>query len=181
MDRKIKFLVIDVDGTMTDAGIYYDENGNELKKFCTKDAAGFFAAHKVGMQIMVLTGRECSATTRRMKEMKVDYLCQNVKDKVSYLRNFMEEKGIKKEELGYIGDDLNDLQPMKLAGFVGCPGDSCAEITEIADYVSPIRGGYGVVTFLAGAIFFHEKNLKNKAIDLFLVLLGMIFLYLGTK
>lgn len=167
MDRKIKFLVIDVDGTMTDAGIYYDENGNELKKFCTKDAAGFFAAHKVGMQIMVLTGRECSATTRRMKEMKVDYLCQNVKDKVSYLRNFMEEKGIKKEELGYIGDDLNDLQPMKLAGFVGCPGDSCAEITEIADYVSPIRGGYGAVRDIVEHMLRKSGEWENAISDIY--------------
>ena len=77
----IKVLVIDVDGTMTDAGIYYDETGNELKKFCTKDAAGFFAARIVGIKTMVLTGRECAATTRRMKELKVDYLCQNVKEK----------------------------------------------------------------------------------------------------
>ena len=58
----------------------YDENGNELKKFCTKDAAGFFAAHSVGIKIMVLTGRECAATTRRMTEMKVEYLYQNVKN-----------------------------------------------------------------------------------------------------
>ena len=61
---KIQLLVIDVDGTMTDAGIYYDQNGNELKKFCTKDAAGFFAAKKSGIEIMVLTGRECAATQR---------------------------------------------------------------------------------------------------------------------
>ena len=64
---KLKYFVIDVDGTMTDAGIYYDDHGNELKKFCTKDAAGFFTAHQVGMKIMVLTGRECPAVTRRMQ------------------------------------------------------------------------------------------------------------------
>ena len=81
--QKIKYLIIDVDGTLTDAGIYYDENGNELKKFSTKDAAGFFAAHQVGIQILILTGRACAATTRRMKEMKVEYLVQNCKDKVT--------------------------------------------------------------------------------------------------
>lgn len=145
MERNIKFLVVDVDGTMTDGGIYYDESGNELKKFCTKDAAGFFAAHNVGMQVVVLTGRECAATTRRMKEMKIDFLCQNIKDKRSYLKDFMKEKGIKKEELGYIGDDLNDFPPMRLAGFVGCPADSCPEIISLADYVSPIKGGHGAV------------------------------------
>lgn len=145
MEDKIKLWIIDVDGTMTDAGIYYDENGNELKKFCTKDAAGFFAAHAVGMKIMVLTGRKCAATTRRMVEMKVDYLYQNVKDKTGFLKKFIDENAIKKEELGYIGDDLNDLVSMKLAGFIGCPADSCVEVQSIANYISPVNGGHGAV------------------------------------
>lgn len=143
--KKIKYLVIDVDGTMTDAGIYYDENGNELKKFCTKDAAGFFAAREAGIQTMVLTGRECAATSRRMKEMKVDYLVQGCKDKVKYLAGFMEEKRIGKEEIGYLGDDINDLSAMNLCGFAGCPADSCREVMERADYVSTVKGGHGAV------------------------------------
>ena len=130
---------------MTDAGIYYDEHGNELKKFCTKDAAGFFAAHQVGMKIMILTGRECAATTRRMTEMKVEYLVQNCKDKVTYMKEFMEQSGISKDEVGYLGDDLNDLPGMHLCGFGGCPEDACAEVKERADYVSGIKGGYGAV------------------------------------
>lgn len=143
--KKIKYLVIDVDGTMTDAGIYYDEHGNELKKFCTKDAAGFFAAKKAGIKILVLTGRECAATSRRMEEMKVDYLVQNCKDKVSYLRNFMDEKQILKEEIGYLGDDLNDLAPMGFCGYVGCPCDACEEVKNRADYISNANGGAGAV------------------------------------
>lgn len=142
---KIKYLVIDVDGTMTDAGIYYDEHGNELKKFCTKDAAGFFAAKKTGIQVMVLTGRECEATTRRMNEMKVDYLVQNCKDKMTYLTQFMKDNGISRDEMGYLGDDLNDLPPMSMCGFVGCPADACLEVRERADYISNVKGGYGVV------------------------------------
>ena len=143
--NKIKYLIIDVDGTLTDAGIYYDENGNELKKFCTKDAAGFFAAHQVGIQIMILTGREGAATTRRMKEMKVEYLVQNCRDKVTYIQDFMRENHINREEIGYLGDDLNDLPGMSLCGFAGCPADACAEVKEKADYVSDIKGGYGAV------------------------------------
>lgn len=143
--ENIRLWVIDVDGTMTDAGIYYDEQGNELKKFCTKDAAGFFAAHRAGMEIMVLTGRECEATKRRMKEMKVDYLCQDIKDKIGYLQEFVAKHGLTKEQIAYIGDDLNDLPAMKMAGFVGCPKDSCEEILVRADYVSRKKGGQGAV------------------------------------
>ena len=142
---KIEYFVIDVDGTMTDAGIYYDDSGNELKKFCTKDAAGFFTAHAVGMKIIVLTGRECKAVTRRMQEMSVEFIFQNIKDKKNFLISFLKEHGIEKEQLGYIGDDLNDLPAMSLAGFVGCPKDSCEEILERADYVSDYCGGSGVV------------------------------------
>lgn len=143
--KKIKYLVIDVDGTMTDAGIYYDEHGNELKKFCTRDGAGFFAAKQAGIRIMVLTGRECQATARRMQEMKVDYLVQNIKDKVAYLKEFMSTNNLTSEEMGYLGDDLNDLQSMMLCGFVGCPQDACREVKEAADYVSDIKGGHGAV------------------------------------
>lgn len=141
----IRYLVVDVDGTMTDGGIYYDEEGNELKKFCTKDAAGFFAAKRAGIRTIVLTGRRCGATARRMEELEVDFLFQGVKDKWHFLKQFMKEYHIRKEELGYIGDDLNDLFPMGLAGFVGCPVDSCPEIKERADYISPVKGGHGAV------------------------------------
>lgn len=148
----IKYLVIDVDGTMTDAGVYYDEHGNELKKFCTKDAAGFFAAKKAGIKILVLTGRECAATTRRMGEMKVDFLVQKCKDKVAYLETFLREQGVTWEELGYLGDDLNDLAGMRRSGFSGCPVDACEEVKAQADYVSTVKGGYGAVRDIISAL-----------------------------
>lgn len=150
--ERIKYLVIDVDGTMTDAGIYYDEHGNELKKFCTKDGAGFFAAHQAGIRLMVLTGRECQATTRRMQEMKFDYIVQNIKDKSAYLEDFMKKNGIRREEIGYIGDDLNDLPPMKLCGFAGCPADACEEVQAYVDYVADIKGGNGAVRDVIRAV-----------------------------
>lgn len=160
---QIKYLIIDVDGTMTDAGIYYDEHGNELKKFCTKDAAGYFAAQRAGMKLMVLTGRECQATTRRMQEMKFDYIIQNIKDKELYLKDFIRKNGISREELGYIGDDLNDLPPMKLCGFTGCPEDACEEVKAYADYVSGIKGGYGAVRDIISVVL-KERGEWEKAI-----------------
>lgn len=162
--KKIKYLIIDVDGTLTDAGIYYDEHGNELKKFCTKDAAGFFAAHQVGMKIMILTGRECAATARRMTEMKVDYLIQDCKDKINYIREFMREHDISQAEIGYLGDDLNDLPGMDLCGFVGCPLDACEEVKLKADYVSEIKGGYGAVRDIV-AYLLKQRGEWKKAIS----------------
>ncbi len=141
----IKYIILDVDGTLTDAGIYYDDLGNELKKFCTKDAAGIFTARTAGITVLVLTGRECKATTRRLTELGVTELHQGIKDKVGWLKEWMSSNNIKKEDIGYIGDDLNDLGPMNLCGYIGCPQDSCTEIKEIANYVSPVSGGHGAV------------------------------------
>ena len=77
--------------------------------------------------------------------MQVEYLIQNYKDKVSYIRKFMSDNYVSKEEIGYLGDDLNDLPGMGLCGFAGCPADACSEVKVCADYVSGIKGGYGAV------------------------------------
>lgn len=142
---EIKLLVIDVDGTMTDGGIYYDASGNEIKKFNTKDAAGIFAARCAGIKTMVLTGRKSFAVEKRMKELKIDYVYQGISDKKCFLSKFMINNGLRKECIGYIGDDLNDWEPMQLAGVVCCPGDACDEVKQISNYVAKTSGGYGAV------------------------------------
>ncbi len=142
---KIKYLVLDVDGTLTDSGVIYDENGNELKRFSTKDGTGFNMAHAAGMKIIVMTGRECKATIRRMKELKTDFIFQNVKNKEQFLSEFLIKNGIGKDEVAYVGDDLNDYKAMKLCGFIGCPTESAPEIKQLADYVTRVKAGYGAV------------------------------------
>lgn len=142
---KIKHIVMDVDGTLTDSGVYYDNTGNELKKFSTKDGTGFVAARYNDIRLIVITGRECMATTRRMKELGVDYIFQNVRDKYECLKTYMTENSVSSDEIAYIGDDLNDLECMSLCGFIGCPADSCKEVLDIANYVSTKDGGHGAV------------------------------------
>ena len=161
-DLKVVFL--DVDGTMTDSGIYYDDSGKEWKKFSTRDFAGIMAAHYIEIKIIVLTGRECEATTKRMKEMKVDALFQNVKNKLDFVKEYIVETGLDREEIGYIGDDLNDYAAMKIAGFKGCPADACEEIKNIADYISPLYGGKGVIQDIFRYIL-ESKDLWNNFIE----------------
>ncbi len=165
--NKLKYLIIDVDGTMTDSGIYYDDSGNELKKFCTRDAVGFFAAKKYGIKTIIITGRECKATTRRLAELKADYVFQNVKNKTEFLKKYMEENKIEKSTIGYIGDDLNDLQAMKEVGFVACPSDGISEIKEIAQYISSVKGGSGVVTDVVRHLFEKYGVWKEVIADLY--------------
>ncbi len=142
---EITHLVMDVDGTLTDSGVYYDDAGHELKKFNTKDGAGMKVAKAAGIVLIVLTGRECEATVRRMKELGVDILIQNVKDKKRWLMDYMAENALNTSQLGYIGDDINDLSAMELCGFIGCPADACREVKEIATYIASVEGGHGAV------------------------------------
>jgi len=141
----IKHLVIDVDGTLTDAGIYYDSLGNELKKFSAKDGTGFNIARAAGIKLIILTGRESDATLRRMTELKADLILQGIKEKTESLKAYISENSISNKDIGYIGDDVNDLQAMRLCSFIGCPNDACKEVKSLANYISPINGGYGAV------------------------------------
>ena len=160
----LKYIILDVDGTLTDGGVYYDDTGNELKKFCTKDGTGIIAAQTAGIKIVVLTGRECKATTRRLKELGVSELYQGVKNKVEWLKSWFDTNSIDKNEVGYIGDDINDLAPMKLCGYIGCPADACSEVKEIADYVSPVSGGHGAARDVIEH-YLRENSLLNKVVS----------------
>lgn len=162
--KNIKFFVVDVDGTLTDSGIYYDEQGNETKRFSTRDAAGFFALQKCGIKTIVITGRECKAVDKRLTEMKADYIFQNVKNKYAFLKDFMEKNKILSSEICYVGDDLNDLQAMSLADFIACPLDSCKEIKAKADYISEIVAGSGAFRNIVEIILF-ERGEWNQAIN----------------
>jgi 3-deoxy-D-manno-octulosonate 8-phosphate phosphatase (KDO 8-P phosphatase) len=150
--NRISHIVIDVDGTLTDGGIYYDEKGNELKKFSTRDGAGFFAARRAGLKLIVLTGRESLSVSRRMEEFQADVVRQNLKDKRAWLRSYMSEHGMKREDMAYVGDDLNDIAAMRLTNFIACPQDACAEVKAEAHYVSGLKGGEGVFRDVAAFI-----------------------------
>lgn len=141
----IRLLVLDVDGTMTDNGIYYDSTGNELKKFSAKDGAGLLIAHAAGVRVMICTGRECEAVRRRAADLKITDIYQNVHRKADFLAGFMAQNGYRRDEVAYCGDDVNDLAAMALCGFVACPADATDIIRARADYICPQRGGEGAV------------------------------------
>lgn len=139
----IQLLVLDVDGTLTDGGLYLDSTGNEAKKFSVRDGAGLTLARAAGIRVMILTGRESEPVRRRAAELHLDWCVQNCKDKAAYLAAFMKEEGLAREQVAYVGDDWNDLAAMDLAGFVACPADAEEMVRRRADYVSPRKGGEG--------------------------------------
>lgn len=148
----IRYLILDVDGTLTDGGVYYDATGNELKKFAIKDGAGLVLARTAGIRTVICTGRESAAVRRRAADLKITDVYQNVTDKATFLRDFMQQNGCDAQQVAYCGDDLNDLAAMALCGFVACPADAAPEVRAAADYVCPQAGGAGAVRGAVEAI-----------------------------
>ncbi|MGN0651724.1 MAG: KdsC family phosphatase [Gemmiger sp.] len=163
----IELLVLDVDGTMTDGGVYYDAAGNELKKFAIKDGAGIVLARAAGIQVMICTGRESEAVRRRAADLHIDYLYQNVADKASFLRSFMEEHHLCRAQVAYCGDDLNDLAAMALCGFVACPADASAAVQRKADFLCARRGGEGAVRDAVEEILSRDGRFSAAALTAF--------------
>ena len=155
----IRLLVLDVDGTMTDGGVYYDSAGNELKKFAIKDGAGIVLARAAGMQVMICTGRECEAVRCRAQDLHIDYLFQNVHDKAAFLSSFMAEHSLTKQDVAYCGDDLNDLTAMALCGFVACPADAAGPVLGRADFICRQKGGEGAVRGTVEEILLRDGRL----------------------
>ena len=143
--RKIRLVVLDVDGTMTDGGIIYDSAGGECKRFDVKDGLAMKAAQTAGLAIGILTGRESPMVQRRAQELAIEYLVEGAQSKYSALRKLLSEKGYLPEEVCYIGDDWNDLQCMQSVGLSMCPADAAGEVRSAADYVAAHNGGHGAV------------------------------------
>lgn len=164
MLNKIKLIVLDVDGTMTDGGVYIDNNRIETKKFNIKDGLGIILAQNAGLEIMILTGRSSNCVAQRAKELNIKYTIQGVDDKVTYLNNFLLEHNLKREEIAYIGDDLNDLPSMKLAGISICPSDACTDVKEYVDICLKSKGGEGAVREFI-EILLRSTDRWNEAVE----------------
>lgn len=143
---KIKLLVSDVDGTLTDAGMYYDDAGHESKKFNTRDGMGLGKLRADGVKVMFLTSENTDIVKKRAEKLKVDYCFMGVKDKEAFLNKFFEENSdFSWETTAYIGDDINDASAMKKAGLSAAPADAIEINKQSADYVCHLNGGQGCV------------------------------------
>jgi len=141
----IKLVLLDVDGTLTDGGIYRGNNGEELKRFNVKDGYAIVNTQKLGIEFGIITGRKSELVEIRAKELKIKYLYQGISEKTVILEEIMKKDGLSKEEIAYMGDDLNDLLIMKQVGLSGTPKDAVDEVIQVTDFVSKKNGGSGAV------------------------------------
>lgn len=148
----IKAIFFDVDGVLSDGKIIYDENGREIKNFNVKDGQIISHLRKAGILTGAISGRESGATSKRCAELKLDFCHQGIMDKVSTFEKLVKHYKLKMKEVAFIGDDINDLAVLGMAGFSVCPSDTFDYIKERVHLVASVKGGHGVLREVADLV-----------------------------
>lgn len=142
---KIRMLILDVDGTLTDGKIYVGSQGEIMKAFNVKDGLGIVKLQSNGIIPVIITGRQSDILTLRAKELNISEVFQGVHNKIDKLREVLEKYDVKHKEVAYIGDDENDLECMETCAIKGCPADAVDSVIKSSDYVCKNNGGEGAV------------------------------------
>ncbi len=142
---EIELLVLDVDGVLTDGRIMFSPEGREFKVFHVRDGAGMKYWKRVGGKLAIISGRGSRAVTHRAKELHVDAVRLNVKDKLPVFREVLEELGVAPDRTAVIGDDLTDLPLMRCCGFPVAVADATSALLDEVAYVTGLPGGMGCV------------------------------------
>ena len=141
----IRLFATDVDGVLTDAGMYYAESGDEWKKFNTRDGMGLKLLQRAGIITAIVTQERTKLVARRAEKLAIPELHQGVLDKLSLVRKMAARHGLTLSQVAYIGDDVNDLETLKEVGFSATPADGMPQIIAVVDYVCQKKGGEGAV------------------------------------
>jgi len=157
---KIKIVLTDVDGVLTDGGLYYTEEGQAMKKFNVKDGLGAVLLKKNGYMIGIVSSDKAPLITTRGQRLNMDFIVIDERDKVKTMDNICRATGASYENIAFIGDDLNDLEILKLAGLSAAPADSVDEVLEVVDYVCKRQGGRGAYREFADLIMTDKGDKK---------------------
>lgn len=150
--EEIKMVLTDCDGCLTDGGMYYSEAGDELKKFNTKDGMGFKLLREGSILTGIVTGERVELNKRRAQKLKLDVMVDGCTDKKEAIEKISSEYGIKLKNICFIGDDINDIEAMRVVGLSCCPKDASESVKQIANIIVPIKGGGGVIRYVADYI-----------------------------
>ncbi len=143
--QRIRLFATDVDGVLTDAGMYYAESGDEWKKFNTRDGMGIKLLQRAGIITAIVTQERTKLVARRAEKLTIPELHQGVMDKLSLVRKMAARYGFTLSQVAYIGDDINDLETLKAVGFSATPADGMPQVAAAVDYVCQKKGGEGAV------------------------------------
>ena len=149
---KVRMLAMDVDGVLTDAGMYYAESGDELKKFNTRDGMGIKMLQAAGVVTAFITKEKTAIVERRGQKLAVPEVHQGIDDKLTDLTRLARKHGLTLAQVAYIGDDVNDLEALQAVGFSAAPADAMPVVLGAVHYVCAKKGGEGAVRELADLI-----------------------------
>lgn len=155
-----KLILTDIDGVWTDGGMYYDQTGNEWKKFNTSDSAGVLFAHRLNIPVGIITGEETQIVARRSDKLHIDYLFQNSKDKLAITQTLCEELHITLKDVAYIGDDIGDMSLLKQVGYAGVPASAPDYVRALGNVPLTKKGGEGVFREFVEKIIGKEKIME---------------------
>lgn len=155
---EIKLFLTDCDGCLTDGGMYYSEQGDELKKFNTRDGMGFKLLQKNGILTGIITSESVDLNRRRAKKLKLDILEAGCTDKVATVKKICEDRGIMLQNVCYIGDDINDTELIRSVGYGCAPADAMPQAKKVAKYVARANGGRGVIREVAHKILGYTEG-----------------------
>ena len=158
--EKIKIVITDNDGVLTDTGVYYSEKGEELKRFSIRDGMGVERLRKhCNIKTIIMTGELSGSVKSRAEKLLLDEYYLGVKDKVKLLEEVKSKNNIKEENIAFIGDDVNDIGIMKLVGLRAVPADAMNYTKEVADFVCEAKSGNGAFREFAELIIsFNHKS-----------------------
>lgn len=140
---KIRLVLTDVDGVLTDGGVFYGADGEALKRFNIRDGMGVERLRDIGVEVGFITGEESPSVVRRAEKLRIERVHLLCKDKNAILQEILDGGSFTAEEIAYIGDDVNDLEIMKNVGLSAAPADAVIQVREIANYVCRRGGGGG--------------------------------------
>lgn len=143
--KKVKIVVLDVDGTLTDGKLYIDNNGLETKAFNVKDGMAIAQGIKQGLIFAIITGKESKIVEQRSAELGITEIHQKISNKIETLDKILLKYELSYEQVAYMGDDINDIPAMLKAGFNGAPYDACSDIISLSHFKSTRNGGDGAV------------------------------------
>lgn len=162
--KKIKMIVLDVDGVLTDAGLMMGHDGFEYMKFNVQDGAGIVLAQKLGYQFAIITGRNTAIIDRRAKMLNITDVYQNKLYKLESFNELLKKYKLTEDQACYVGDDILDIPILQRVGFSACPADAVSDVKKYVDYVTKRRGGEGAVREVIDIIL-DKAGLKKKLLE----------------
>ena len=143
--KRLRLFAVDVDGVLTDGGMYYGESGEEMKKFNTRDGMGLKLLQAEGLITAIITRENTKLVARRAEKLGIPEVHQGVHDKLGRLQELVKKYNLALDQAAYMGDDVNDVEALKAVGFAGAPADCMEPVKQVVHYVCRLKGGEGAV------------------------------------